>query len=93
MMNFQNEFDKLLQKKKLSGGIPKEIYFTLDISPDQYLRYYKGTARTIVVTGSTGIRVKFPAGALRKHVTNEGIKGKFVIRFDAENKLIGVERV
>ncbi len=71
----------------------REIYFSLNITPEQYLKYYQGTAKSIMIISETGIRVKFPAGAIQKHITKNGIKGNFVIRYNSENKLIGVEKL
>lgn len=71
----------------------RHIRFRLDISADDYLAYYRGSIRDIVVGTEDGRRVKFPAGALQPFVTRTGIRGRFELRFDANNKLIGLHRL
>jgi hypothetical protein len=70
-----------------------EMYFSLHITPEQYLTYYQGAAKNVSVQTEDGKRLQFPANALQKFVTHEGIKGRFRIRFDQNNKLIGVEKL
>lgn len=64
----------------------------LDISAEAYQRMYRGDARNVVAMDSQGRRVQFPALSLRKFVTTEGIRGKFVIRVDADNRLVDIQR-
>ncbi|MCC6207228.1 MAG: DUF2835 domain-containing protein [Gammaproteobacteria bacterium] len=70
-----------------------EITFTLNISPDEYLRYYQGAARHVVVRGRDGRTVQFPAGLLRGFVSHDGVHGEFRLRFDASNKLVSLDRI
>lgn len=69
------------------------IRFRLAISSDDYLAYYKGVARDVTVRAEDGRRVKFPAGALQPFITHDGIHGRFELRFDASNKLLGLQRL
>ncbi|OHB26362.1 MAG: hypothetical protein A2X84_07245 [Desulfuromonadaceae bacterium GWC2_58_13] len=71
----------------------RQARFTLHISADEVLRYYRGRASVVAVTATDGTRLRFPAGILRRFVTGEGIHGQFLIRFDANNRLLGIERV
>jgi hypothetical protein len=54
--------------------------FYLCITADQYLDYYRGTARHVVVRCTTGQTVQFPAGLLQQFVTTDGkgLKRKFI---------------
>lgn len=70
-----------------------ELTFVLHITPDQYLAYYNGAAKTIAVKTEDGLSLKFPANALQKFITREGIHGRFKISFDQNNKLTGVSRL
>ena len=70
----------------------KEIYFTLRISRNDYLRYYRGSARHVIVKANDGRHIQFPANILRPFVTREGIAGNFVLRLDENNKLINIEK-
>ncbi|MCW9015168.1 MAG: DUF2835 domain-containing protein [Gammaproteobacteria bacterium] len=67
--------------------------FSLHISPDQYQRYYQGSAKAIIVKASDGRTLRFPASALQKFVTHEGIQGAFEISFDNNNKMIGLIKI
>lgn len=71
----------------------RHIRFRLDISADDYLAYYRGSIRDIMVGTEDGRRVKFPAGALQPFVTRAGIRGRFELRFDANHRLIGLHRL
>jgi hypothetical protein len=70
----------------------REFHFRLNISAQDYLAYYQGAAREVVATSSEGLRVRFPASALRPFVTHEGIVGAFVLRVGADNKLHSLHR-
>lgn len=70
-----------------------EYRFRLAISAEEYLVYYKGVAREVVVTLANGQSLQFPADALRPFVTREGVHGAFVMRVNAQNKLQGIERI
>lgn len=70
----------------------REFVVHLDISAAAYERLYRGEARSVVARDTQGRRVQFPAGALRRFVTHEGIQGVFIIRVDAHNKLLDICR-
>lgn len=70
-----------------------EYRFRLAISAEEYLAYYEGAARDVVVTLANGQNLQFPAAALRSVVTHDGVYGEFVLRVNANNKLQGLERV
>ena len=65
----------------------------LNLPADQVLRYYRGQARSVQARATTGQLVQFPASALQRHVTAEGIHGLFQIEFDANYKFVSLERV
>ncbi|MBI5042084.1 MAG: DUF2835 domain-containing protein [Gammaproteobacteria bacterium] len=69
------------------------IRFRLAIPADDYLAYYKGQIRDVVVRAADGRRIQFPANALQGVVSHQGIYGLFELRFDAQNKLLGLHRV
>lgn len=70
-----------------------ELRFSLNISREQALRYYRGEAKVVVVIATNGQKIQFPAEHIRAFVDNNGIQGEFSIRFDENNKLIGLRRV
>ena len=67
--------------------------FHLDISPEQYLDYYRGAVLHVVALSTTGQTVQFPASLLQRFVTAEGIHGHFVLTCDENHKCTGLERV
>jgi hypothetical protein len=71
----------------------REIRFSLVITADEMLRYYRGTAKNVLVTSDQGLRVQFPAEHLQRFITTDGVSGHFAIQFDANNKLIGIRRL
>ena len=72
---------------------PTRIRFRLAISAERYLAYYQGSAQEVVVRSDDNKVVRFPASALRKFVTHDGIYGSFEIIFDENNKLIAIQPI
>ncbi|MDC9725979.1 MAG: DUF2835 family protein [Gammaproteobacteria bacterium] len=70
-----------------------ELQFYLNISREQALRYYQGTAKVVVVTTTSGQKLQFPAEHIRSFIAQDGIEGWFSIQFDDENKLIALKKV
>ncbi|ACL74030.1 DUF2835 domain-containing protein [Thioalkalivibrio sulfidiphilus] len=68
-------------------------YFDLHISREEYLRYYQGAATAVRVVDRDGRGVRFPASALRGHVTPTGISGSFCLVTDENHKLLRLERL
>jgi len=71
----------------------KKMRFSLDISADKYLAYYQGAAKSVKVMTEEGLSLKFPASELQKFVTHDGIKGRFEIVFNAQHKLVSMNRI
>lgn len=69
------------------------IRFRLAISAEEYLAYYQGSAQEVVVRSDDDRIVQFPASAIRKFVTCDGVFGSFEITFDENNKLIGIQPI
>jgi hypothetical protein len=67
--------------------------FYLRITAEQYLDYYRGTARHVIVRCTTGQNVQFPASLLQKFVTQDGISGHFVLTCDEHNRDSRLERL
>ncbi len=70
-----------------------EIRFRLEISAQEYLKYYQGDVDSVQVTIASGQTIQFPASALQKHVSQNGVNGSFRIIFDDNNKMISLERI
>ena len=67
--------------------------FSLSLDQAEYQRYYKGSAQNVLVWTRQGIKVQFPASALRPFVSAEGVHGRFVLTMDANNKLVSLQKV
>ena len=65
----------------------------LRISSDEMLEYYRGTARTAHAMAINGKTVQFPASALQKFVTKEGVRGTFDLIYDENNKFVELRSV
>ena len=71
----------------------KRYEFQLRISSEEYLDYYRGIARHVIVRCASGQTVQFPAALLRRFVVGEGVHGTFALLCDANNKCIELQRV
>jgi hypothetical protein len=70
----------------------EHLYFSLDLSAAEYLRYYQGSAGRVLVRAHDGRRLSIPAATLRRFVSTEGIKGRFRVTLDPSHRLIALER-
>lgn len=68
------------------------IVVDLAIAADECLRYYQGGASVVRVRARDGRMVQFPAQLLRGFVGRDGVHGAFVLRCDADHRLVGMER-
>ena len=75
-----------MQKKQL-------LRFSLQLTADQFLRVYQGTAKRVSVIASDGRRIEFSAQNIRKFLTHDGISGKFEMELTAENKFVAIRKI
>ena len=73
------------------SGPPREYRLRLSIGPDEMLRYYRGSAAAVQALSEEGVRVRFPANTLRPFMTAQGIHGRFCLRVDGNNRVLGLE--
>lgn len=71
----------------------RSIRFRLSISAEDYLAYYQGSARVVIARSEDNKTVQFPASAIRKFVTHDGIYGRFEMTFDESNKFIAIQSI
>ena len=69
-----------------------KYYFSIKISANEFLPYYKGTIHNVVVTTNQGIKVQFPAMHLRKYLTVSGIQGNFCLETQ-QNKFLSLSKL
>jgi len=74
------------------GGM-QGIIFSISLSPEKYLHYYRGSAKNIIVRAEDGRRIQFPASALQPFIKKDGVHGRFRLIFDHQNKLQKIEQV
>jgi hypothetical protein len=60
--------------------------FSLNLSAQEYLKYYRGSVNKVVAKCSDGSTLQFPARLLTPFVTNGGIRGVFVLTCDKDGK-------
>ncbi len=70
-----------------------DIVIPLHIDREQFLRYYRGTAKYIVARSRDGRTIRFPASILQQFLTHDGIQGVFLLRHDQNNKFVSIERL
>ncbi len=71
----------------------KHIRFKLDLSYDQYLAVYQGTAKTVTTIADDGRRIIFPAGNIQRYLTKSGIRGQFEMALTDQDKFVSIKRI
>ncbi len=71
----------------------QKIYFRLQISQQQYLQYYQGTASAVQVIAENGQNIQFPAIRVRPFLTHSGIHGRFCLTIGEDNRFINLEKL
>jgi len=72
---------------------------SLDISSDELLKYYRGSARAVIARAENGIVCQFPVDALKPFVTHRGVQGRFVLSVNSTDttheggKLLSIRRL
>ncbi|MCF6238686.1 MAG: DUF2835 domain-containing protein [Candidatus Marinimicrobia bacterium] len=71
----------------------QKIYFRLQISQQQYLQYYQGTASAVQVIAENSQKIQFPAIRIRPFLTHSGIHGRFCLTIGEDNHFINLEKL
>lgn len=69
------------------------ILVDLNISAEEWLKIYRGTARIVRARTRDGRGVQFPANILQRFVRHEGIQGRFLIEYDLDGKFKSVSKI
>ncbi|MEW6993853.1 DUF2835 domain-containing protein [Colwelliaceae bacterium MEBiC 14330] len=69
-----------------------KYYFSINISANDFLPYYQGTVKNVVVTTYQGVKVQFPAMHLRKYLMTSGIQGDFCLQTE-KNKFLSLTKL
>jgi Protein of unknown function (DUF2835) len=70
-----------------------DLVIDLDISADKMLAYYRGEVRTVRARAMNGQTVQFPASVLQKHISVDGIHGRYRMVIDDQNKFVRLELI
>mgnify|MGYP000623555414 CR=1 FL=1 len=71
----------------------RALVVNLVIDSEEFQRLYSGSVKDVSAIAVDGRRVQFPGNILRQFVTREGVRGRFMIRFDAENRFESIQRL
>jgi uncharacterized protein YqjF (DUF2071 family) len=69
-----------------------KYYFFIKMDYLEFLPYYEGKIRAVVVTATTGEKVQFPASHLRKYLSSTGIHGYFCMEVK-NNKFLSLKKL
>ncbi|WP_082712326.1 DUF2835 domain-containing protein [Vibrio tritonius] len=64
-----------------------QYFFSLNISYQTFLNHYSGQASTVLVVTENGLRLQLPAARLRPYLSQLGIRGRFRLVTDQNNKI------
>ena len=67
--------------------------FSVDISQQQFLQYYRGNVTSVMVTTECGRSMEIDASHFRAFVSAYGVMGRFKITLDNNNRLIDLQEV
>ena len=68
------------------------LCFDLAITRDQFLRFYRGQAKSVITQAHSGETLQFPASGLRAFVGRDGVQGTFCIHYTEDGTLINITR-
>lgn len=67
--------------------------FSIQLSQQQFLRHYQGSASSVQVYSECGRKLQFPASRLRPFLTHSGIIGRFQLTVDADNRFLDLKKI
>ncbi len=73
--------------------MPAKIRFYVNVTHEEFLSIYKGTANALLVRAEDGRRIQIPANNFRKFVTAAGLQGHFEMELDGNSRLVNLTRV
>ena len=71
----------------------RQFVFSLRLTRDQFLDYYKGSAKGLLVVAECGRTVSFPPLRLIPFVTETGVSGRFALTVDRNNRFVSLKRI
>lgn len=77
----------------MNSARDKQYRFSIQLSRQQFLRHYQGAVSSVQVFSECGRRLRFPASRLRPFLTHSGIKARFLLTVDADNRFLRLEKI
>lgn len=71
----------------------KYYYFSVYITYSEFQRLYSGSASTVVVSTEQGLTLQLPAIKLRPYLSQLGIRGRFKLTVDNNNRMLNLEAI
>lgn len=71
----------------------KFYYFRVEVSYQAFLSHYSGSASTVMVMTEQGLKLQLPASRFRSFLTQLGVKGRFRLTTDQNNRFLNLEQV
>ncbi|MGR5444804.1 DUF2835 domain-containing protein [Vibrio jasicida] len=68
-----------------------QYYFSLNISYQTFLSHYAGAAISVQVITDNGLRVQLDASKFRPFLSQLGVRGRFRLTTDQNNKFLKLE--
>ncbi|WP_428772542.1 DUF2835 domain-containing protein [Vibrio sp.] len=66
-------------------------YFRINITYQQFLAHYSGVASTLIIQTECGLKLQIAAVKFRPFLTQLGLKGRYRLSTDQNNKFIQLE--
>ncbi|MDF2177532.1 DUF2835 family protein [Aliiglaciecola sp. CAU 1673] len=71
----------------------KQYFFSLNKPYEQCIPLYEGRVRFAVLEAESGENVQIPAATLRRFIGHNGLKGRFRLVVDVNNKMKSFEKI
>ncbi|MFA0088240.1 DUF2835 domain-containing protein [Vibrio sp. 10N.261.51.F12] len=71
--------------------VTKKYFFSMNLSYQAFISHYSGHASSIMVQTDCGLRLQLPAVRFRAYLTQLGIKGRFRLTTDHNNKFLRLD--
>jgi len=69
------------------------FYFSINVPYTQCEALYSSAIPNVVMMAESGVRVQVPTNRLRQFITSDGVKGRFRMIVDQNNKIRTIERI
>jgi len=77
----------------MTSARQQQYRFSIQISQEEFIRHYQGSANAVQVLSECGRRLRFPASRLRPFLTHSGISGRFLLTVDVGNRFLDLKKI